>query len=127
VRLPSEAEWEYACRAGTTGPYAGELDAMGWYSANSSRSTHTVKQKLANPWGLYDMHGNLYEWCEDGYATESAGTQAAARAAEDNSRVLRGGCCYDRAYHCRSASRHSLDPDFADITLVGFRVARTPG
>jgi formylglycine-generating enzyme required for sulfatase activity len=66
-RLPTEAEWEYACRAGSTGNYAGNLDAMAWYKKNSGGKTHPVGQKQPNAWGLYDMHGNIWEWCEDTY------------------------------------------------------------
>lgn len=66
-RLPTEAEWEYACRAGTEGPFAGNLDEMGWFCDNSNGSTHIVGQKMPNKWGLYDMHGNLAEWCADGW------------------------------------------------------------
>ena len=65
-RLPTEAEWEYACRAGTTGDYAGDLNSMAWY-ANSGGQTHPVGQKQANGFGLYDMHANVWEWCEDWY------------------------------------------------------------
>src|SRR5437667_5221339 len=61
-RLPAEAEWEYAARAGTSGPYAGNLDAMAWYEQNSGKQTHPVGQKQPNAWGLYDMHGNVWEW-----------------------------------------------------------------
>ena len=125
LRLPSEAEWEYACRGGTTGAYAGDLDAMAWHSANSGDSPHPVKGKRANPWGLYDMHGNVCEWCADSYASRASGTQAPATAGS-GSRVLRGGGWCDDASLCRSAYRNFLVPGFASI-IIGFRVARTPG
>ena len=66
-RLPTEAEWEYAARAGTTGEYAGVLDKMGWYGDNAGGKTHPVGEKSANGWGLYDMHGNVWERCADWY------------------------------------------------------------
>jgi len=123
LRLPSEAEWEYACRAGTTGAYAGDLDAMAWYAANSGGSPHAVKQKRANAWGLYDMHGNVWEWCQDGYATKAAGTQDAAGASTD--RVLRGGSWFNVTYDVRSSYRVDDAPGGAD-GYSGFRVARAP-
>ena len=125
LRLPSEAEWEYACRAGTTGAYAGDLDSMGWYADNSGRVTHPVRQKRANPWGLYDVHGNVWEWCADEYAARASGMQAPATAGS-GSRVLRGGGWYHIASRCRSANRSRNDPGFT-YDFFGFRVARTPG
>ena len=78
IRLPSESEWEYACRAGTTGAYAGEVSAMGWYRYNSGGRTHPVAQKQPNAWGLYDMHGNVWEWCLDFFTTSYEGARSTA-------------------------------------------------
>jgi sulfatase modifying factor 1 len=75
VRLPTEAEWEYACRAGTTGARYGQLDAVAWYYRNAGGETHEVKQKAANGWGLYDMLGNVWEWCADWYGDDALGTR----------------------------------------------------
>jgi len=91
VRLPTEAEWEYACRAGTTGDYAGNLDDMGWYSSNSGQQTHPVGQKKPNAWGLYDMHGNVWEWCWDWYDGNLPGGSDPIGPASGSGRVLRGG------------------------------------
>jgi formylglycine-generating enzyme required for sulfatase activity len=82
-----------------------------------------VKQKRANAWGLYDMHGNVWEWCQDGYATKAAGTQDAAGAS--SYRVLRGGSWYGSTYSVRSSNRDFNTPD-ATYSLIGFRVARAP-
>jgi len=122
LRLATESEWEYACRAGTTGAYAGDLASMAWFRDNSGNSTQAVKQRKPNAWGLYDMHGNVWEWCEDGYAQSASSTQQASTG-NDGARVLRGGGWDDVASYCRSAGRYFGAPGF---TLhVGFRVART--
>jgi len=120
-RLPTEAEWEYAARAGTPGAYAGELDSMGWYSDNSGKKTHAVKGKQANGWGLYDMHGNVWEWCADwhgGYPSESVTDPTGATSGSN--RVFRGGSWNYEAGYCRSAYRLCYEPGFRNYNL-GFR------
>jgi formylglycine-generating enzyme required for sulfatase activity len=110
-RLPTEAEWEYACRAGTTTAYntgANINDNTGWYSANSGKKTHPVGQKSANAWGLYDMHGNVYEWCWDWHGDYSGGSQTNPVGERDVyrvERVVRGGCWSVSARFLRSAQR----------------------
>ena len=123
-RLPSEAEWEYACRAGTTGPYAGSsLDSLGWYSGNSGNRTQEVGTKSANAWGLRDMHGNVWEWCEDRYGAYKNLNivQNPISATTGSLRVLRGGSWDFDARRCRSASRNDLGPTFRDFNC-GFRL-----
>jgi len=128
VRLPTEAEWEYACRAGTTTAYSfGDADsALGdyaWYGANSGSKTHPVGQKKPNSWGLYDMNGNVWQWCADWYGDyPKGGVTDPQGAASGTSRVLRGGCW---RFHfptcCRAASRLDLTQDFRDGS-TGLRV-----
>ena len=121
--LPTEAQWEYACRAGTTGDYAGNLDGMAWYNQNSGNTTHPAAQKQANAWGLYDMHGNVWEWCRDwsgdypgGSVTDPTGPPSGSN------RGLRGGCWDGIARYCRSASRSWIEPGNR-YYHVGFRLA----
>ena len=125
--FPSEAQWEYACRAGTTGDYAGELDAMAWYDGNSGQQTHPVKSKRANAWGLYDMHGNAWEWCADWNGPYAAGTQRdPGGPATGSFRVRRGGGCLNTAGACLSAYRNGREPVNRRIAL-GLRLAAPIG
>jgi formylglycine-generating enzyme required for sulfatase activity len=126
-RLPTEAEWEYSCRAGTTGDHAGNLDDMAWHDGNSSQKTHPVGGKKPNAWGLYDMHGNVWEWCADWFGDYPNGAVTDPTGPNTGSaRVFRGGSwCFVGSY-CRSAFRHRYAPDLRDRN-VGFRVAAVPG
>ncbi len=126
--LPTEAQWEYACRAGTTGPYAGagNLDNLGWYSLNSGGTTHPVGQKQPNAWGLYDMHGNVGQWCRDWYGDYPGGSATdPAGPATGSFRVDRGGSCSLPARFCRSAFRRRIEPGSRENNL-GFRLALAP-
>ena len=127
-RLPTEAEWEYACRAGRAGDYAGNLEEMGWYSANSGGGTHPVKKKNPNAWGLYDMHGNVWEWTADWYGSDYYGKSLATNPtgpASGSYRVLRGGSWNLPAASARSALRDDDSPGNRS-NYLGFRLARTP-
>jgi formylglycine-generating enzyme required for sulfatase activity len=113
-RLPTEAEWEHACRAGTTGPRYGPLDEIAWYRGNSNERIREVGRKRPNPWGLYDMLGNVWEWCWDVYDAEVYGSY----------RVLRGGGWFDEHWSCRASVRRRSHPTFR-VDDVGFRIARS--
>ena len=127
-RLPTEAEWEYACRAGSKTAYAfddeeGLLPEYGWFSRNSSRRTHTVGLLEPNAWGLYDMHGNVWECCSDRYGDYPKGAVSDPSAPKVGSiRVFRGGSWRFEAAGCRSAARYGSAPSDRGDGL-GFRVA----
>lgn len=132
-RLPTEAQWEYACRAGSTTAYGSGNDdrSLGdhaWYEKNSGGKTHAVGQKKPNAWGLYDMRGNVWEWCSDRY-TRDYYTQSPKDDPEGPNRgslrVGRGGCWLRPAGYCRSALRRGYVPDDRYLTL-GFRVSAGP-
>jgi formylglycine-generating enzyme required for sulfatase activity len=131
-RLPTEAEWEYACRAGTTGSFSfgddeAELAYFGWFSGNSGFESHHVGQKQPNPWGLHDMHGNVWEWCLGWYAETHPGGSVTDPTGPPNGsdRVLRGGGWFDSAGYSRSALRNYHPPDYTKVDF-GFRVVLAP-
>lgn len=133
-RLPTEAEWEYACRGGTTtrwcfGNDQTLLTKYAWYSVNSGSTTHVVGGKLANPFGLYDIMGNIWEWCEDDYHSTYTGAPTDGSAWIDSptrgsSRVLRGGAYNSSATYCRSAYRGNNTPSY-NHSSRGLRLVRT--
>ena len=124
--LPTEAQWEYCCRAGTKGAAYGDLDSIAWYSNNSKNTTHAVAQALANALGFYDMIGNVSEWCSDNYApyTEASQTDPSGPA-NGTDRVLCGGHWFNYSSGCRASSRSGRDSNYHSYG-IGFRVARNP-
>jgi len=141
-RLPTEAEWEYACRAGSRtqfcfGDSPAALAEVAWFKDTGDRGPHPVGQKRPNAWGIFDMHGNVWEWCNDFYGEEyyaSSPERDPAGPPKGTSRVLRGGCWNSRADLCRSAYRNEEDPGYTDTCFgrdihgfVGFRCVRRPG
>lgn len=132
-RLPSEAEWEYACRAGTaTRFYSGDdendLEQIGWFNKNSGSTTEVCAQLAPNAWGLYDMSGNVWEWCTDYYHEDYTGAPTDGSAWIDiptPNIVSRGGSIGSAARRCRSAARDACYPEFR-YHFLGFRLVRTP-
>jgi formylglycine-generating enzyme required for sulfatase activity len=133
--LPTEAQWEYACRAGTTSALNDgsnlvsktgsdpSLDPLAWYEANSDQAAHPVAQKRPNAWGIYDMHGNLWEWCRDWFEFKLQGGNDPEGPADGAARVIRGGSWYiGSPSFCRSAYRSSYGIE-RRISHLGFRLA----
>lgn len=113
-RLPTEAEWEYACKAGTKSIRYGDLELIAWYKNNSEKETHDVGLKEPNLWGLYDMLGNVWEWCSDVYDETVYGTY----------RIFRGGGWFDEERGCLATNRRRSHPILFKIDDLGFRIAR---
>jgi len=138
-RLPTEAEWEYACRAGGDSEYSSGADPRrlpesAWFAGNSGKKTHPVGKKAPNRWGLHDMHGNVAEWCNDVYdkAWYAKSPADNPRGPADGKRyVVRGGSWASPEDACRSAARAGENPGFADACLapdtLGFRLVRRAG
>jgi formylglycine-generating enzyme required for sulfatase activity len=131
LRLPTEAEWEYACRAGVRKPTYGALDDIAWLDTNSSGTTHIVGKKLPNALGFYDMLGNVCEWCSDVYdkgyyKSCEDGVVDPKGAWEGSGLMLRGGCWENSSIYCRSSHRIYIEYPDGRGRIIGFRVARTP-
>jgi len=131
-RLPTEAEWEYACRAGSDTAYCfgndeSRLKDYAWYDGNSGGKTHPVGLLKPNAWGLYDMHGNVWEWCQDWYAENypSGSVTDPIGSSSGSFRVIRGGSWHVIAQSCRSAYRGRSTPDNRNHDL-GFRLCFSP-
>ena len=132
-RLPTEAEWEWACRAGTRtrfcfGDDDGGLADYAWHEANSGNATHPVGAKKPNAWGLCDMHGNVWEWCGDWHDEYPKGWKPQVDPtgpATGSYRVLRGGSWFYFPFVCRSAARIGSSPALGDVS-IGFRVVVVP-
>jgi len=129
-RLPTESEWEYACRAGTSTPYyfgtsESDLGNYAWYDSNSSSKTHSVGSKSPNAFGLFDMHGNVCEWCQDKWHDNYSGAPTNGSSWEPRGlygRVIRGGDGHSSSQYCRSANCDVEDPDIL-YDFLGFRPA----
>ncbi len=125
-RLPTEAEWEYACRAGAQTPWAGDVEEMAWFDDNADGRTHPVGVKKPNAWGLHDMHGNVAEWCADYYgAYPSATVIDPTGPATGKARVVRGGSFANFPRGLRSSSRGNVPASY-QLKTVGLRVVAEP-
>ena len=136
-RLPTEAEWEYACRAGTKTTYSFGNDAKklrnyAWFKDNSGNRPRPVGKKLPNPWGIYDMHGDVWEWCNDFYQVDyyqNSPEKNPTGPSAGETKVLRGGCWNSPAEQCRSAFRYNENPGYSDVCfgydIYGFRCVRS--
>jgi formylglycine-generating enzyme required for sulfatase activity len=126
VRLPTEAEWEYACRAGSKRERYGKLDAIAWYEDDSKAHSEPVGKKQPNAFGLYDMLGNVWQWCNDWFAPypDSAVVDPKGPPTGEK-RIMRGGCYYCEALHAR-ASRRNRDPESHLYRSIGLRIAAEP-
>jgi formylglycine-generating enzyme required for sulfatase activity len=125
MALPTEAQWEYAARAGQSGAYSGgALDQVAWWDDNSGNTTHPVGTKQANVWGLHDMSGNVWEWSADWYDEDLHGGVDPRGPASGADRVNRGGSWGDSAFNCRVAYRNYYDPTDANGS-IGFRIVRS--
>jgi formylglycine-generating enzyme required for sulfatase activity len=125
MRLPTEAEWEYAARAGATGSHYGDIGSMAWFAGNSAGQTHEVAQKQPNAWGLNDKLGNVWQWTGDWFDDSyyaSSPSQDPQGAASGRERVLRGGAYSSPAKRIRASARFSLPPEFG-VPDGGFRCA----
>ena len=122
LRLPTEAEWEYSCRAGSMEARYGELDVVAWYDSNSHGETHDVKQKDDNAWGLFDMLGNVWEWCQDELRTYTSKPRTDPGLAPKDAaeRVIRGGGWDGSARGVRAAYRNAIRPSYW-YDFLGFR------
>jgi len=137
LRLPTEAEWEYAARAGATTAYSfadvdAELIRHAWFKANAGGKPHPVGQRKPNAWGLYDMHGNVWEWCNDFYKVDyyaAAPAQDPKGPDSGDKKVLRGGCWNSTPDACRVAYRYNENPAYSDACfgydIYGFRCVRS--
>ena len=124
ARMPTEAEWEYACRAGSGAPVAGSghLADMAWYDSNSGNQTHAVGENQANDWGFFDMHGNVLEWCQDWFSRPEGQAVDPKGPLAGSFKVLRGGCWFFYERDCRSAYRLKREPGIRNC-IFGFRLA----
>ncbi|MDO5582016.1 MAG: formylglycine-generating enzyme family protein [Planctomycetia bacterium] len=127
--LPTEAQWEYACRAGSAAPWSGDLKDIAWFGENrDTGSTHPVGTKNANAWGIFDMHGNLWEWTADYYYDYKPDPVINPRGpirSDSGVRIDRGGCWDSTPDYCRSAHRGVYEPD-RKSPFVGFRIVLNP-